>query len=221
MDRYRRIHEILSRLAAARAPVPTRRLLEELECSRHTLYRCIETARTSTGAPVVYDVAAKGWKLDPAGGDFQLPALWFGPGEVLLLLSLRGILERLAPGFLRAELKPFEARLKSLLDDKHLGAARLQERVKLIPAEDRETPSGALRTCAEALAARRRLRLRYHGRERDAVTERVVSPQHLVRYRDAWHLDAHQWGHILLSSSMVSAISSQREGDDMVRWGVF
>ena len=39
-------------------------------------------------------------------------------------------------------------------------------------------------------AQRRKLRLRYHGRERDDITERTVSPQRIAHYRDNWYLDA-------------------------------
>ena len=42
---------------------------------------------------------------------------------------------------------------------------------------------------ASATLQRRKLRLRYHGRERDDITERTVSPQRIVHYRDNWYLD--------------------------------
>jgi predicted DNA-binding transcriptional regulator YafY len=40
---------------------------------------------------------------------------------------------------------------------------------------------------------RRRLRLRHYSRERDQQSDRDVSPQRLVHYRDNWYLDA--WCH--------------------------
>jgi predicted DNA-binding transcriptional regulator YafY len=43
---------------------------------------------------------------------------------------------------------------------------------------------------ASATLQRRKLRLRYHGRGRDDLTERTVSPQRIVHYRDNWYLDA-------------------------------
>ena len=45
-----------------------------------------------------------------------------------------------------------------------------------------------------ATAWRRRLDVRYLGRERNAETARVLSPQRLVHYRDNWYLDA--WCHL-------------------------
>jgi proteasome accessory factor C len=43
---------------------------------------------------------------------------------------------------------------------------------------------------ASATLQRRKLRLRYHGRGRDDITERTVSPQRIAHYRDNWYLDA-------------------------------
>ncbi len=39
-----------------------------------------------------------------------------------------------------------------------------------------------------------RVRIRYHGRNRDAVSERKVSPQRLMYYRDNRYLDV--WCHL-------------------------
>src|SRR5690606_30680356 len=36
-----------------------------------------------------------------------------------------------------------------------------------------------------------KVRMGYHGRERDRLTERTVSPQRLVHYRENWLLDAY------------------------------
>jgi len=44
---------------------------------------------------------------------------------------------------------------------------------------------------ASATLQRHRLHIVYHGRERDRATERVVSPQRIVHYRDNWHLDGY------------------------------
>jgi predicted DNA-binding transcriptional regulator YafY len=47
---------------------------------------------------------------------------------------------------------------------------------------------------AAATLQRRKVRMTYHGRERNRSTERVVSPQRLVHYRDNWLMDA--WCHL-------------------------
>ncbi len=193
MDRYRRVNELLAMLDASPRPVGTKRLLEELECSRYTLYRAVQEASGLVGAPIVYDDAAKGWRMDAREKPFKLPRVWFSPTDLFILMTLCETIGKLTPGLLRAELDPFKAALDKVLGDKELGASSLLERIKFIPIEERNAPPDILRACAEALLRRRRLEIAYEGRQRPGLKSRVVSPQHLVHYRDAWYLDA--WCH--------------------------
>ncbi len=62
------------------------------------------------------------------------------------------------------------------------------------------------RAVAGAVLGRRRLRMVYHGRARDEITEREVSPQRLVHYRDNWYLDAWDHGKRALRSFAVERI---------------
>ena len=66
--------------------------------------------------------------------------------------------------------------------------------MRLAPIGRRLPDPDVFRRVADALARRRWLRIRYHGRARNAETERAVSPQRLVHYRDNWYLDA--WCHL-------------------------
>jgi proteasome accessory factor C len=43
---------------------------------------------------------------------------------------------------------------------------------------------------ASATLQRRRLWIEYHARSTDAVTDRNLSPQRIVHYREGWYLDA-------------------------------
>src|SRR5207249_137314 len=44
-------------------------------------------------------------------------------------------------------------------------------------------------TVASATLQRHKLRIRYHSRSKDEITERLISPQRLIHYRDNWYLD--------------------------------
>ena len=48
-------------------------------------------------------------------------------------------------------------------------------------------------TVAGALLQRNRLHITYHGRGNDQTSQREISPQRLIHYRDNWYLDA--WCH--------------------------
>jgi len=67
------------------------------------------------------------------------------------------------------------------------------KRVKLIGTARRRVPSRFFETVGSALTQRQRLALRYRKRSDRSISERTVSPQRLVHYRNTWYLDA--WCH--------------------------
>ena len=80
-----------------------------------------------------------------------------------------------------------------LLETQDRPTAEVMRRVRILPQAARRAEPARFQLVAHALLTRRRLRMRYHGRARNAPTERTVSPQRLVHYRDNWYLDA--WDH--------------------------
>ena len=57
-------------------------------------------------------------------------------------------------------------------------------------------------TVSSAVLGRKRLKIRYHSRSQNEETEREISPQRLVHYRDNWYLDA--WCHLRKGLRMFS-----------------
>lgn len=127
------------------------------------------------------------------GERFELPGLWFSPDELHALLSIQQLLSRLGPGLLERELQPLRDRIERVLAHQRPGGSDIAERIRFLPVAIRRLDGGVFRACASAVLQRRRLRLNYHGRSRDAASERTVSPQRLTHYRDNWYLDA--WCH--------------------------
>src|SRR5215831_9879351 len=66
-------------------------------------------------------------------------------------------------------------------------------RVKLISTARRRVPSRHFELLGSALVQRKRVWLRYFKRSDRSTSEREVSPQRLVNYRNTWYLDA--WCH--------------------------
>ncbi|MCK7468120.1 MAG: WYL domain-containing protein [Desulfosudis oleivorans] len=69
----------------------------------------------------------------------------------------------------------------------------IARRIRILPQAARHAEPAAFRQVAHTLLERHRLHFRYDGRSRAETTERTVSPQRLVHYRDNWYLDA--WDH--------------------------
>jgi predicted DNA-binding transcriptional regulator YafY len=107
---------------------------------------------------------------------------------------MQQLLSNLQPGLLEPHVAPLLSRLRSLLDVGEHSPESVEQRIRVIhlASRSRELPHFPL--VASALLKRLRLKIRYRGRERDETTEREISPQRLVHYRDNWYLDA--WCHL-------------------------
>lgn len=189
LDRPFKLHNILKQ---AQHPVSFAFLQEQLECSRATVHRLIRDLRSILQAPIEYDRTAGGYYY--AGDDgYELPGLWFNASELQALLAAEQLLSQVQPGLLESHLDPVRERIRAILRLKHLGGAQVSRRVRILGMAVRGPDPEHFRILAHAVIQRKRLRITYHSRSYDTVTERFLSPQRLVHYRDNWYLDA--WDH--------------------------
>ena len=195
MDRTERFYKI-DQLLRERGCVPRRVLLTELEVSAATFKRDLEYMRERLHAPIVWDAERGGYRLADGGKSgprYELPGLWFNPGEVHALLTMQHLLSNLEPGLLSGHVEPLMARLRALLGSGDHSAEEIEKRVRILHMAARRGELKHFEAIGSALLARRRLRIAHYNRQRDETTEREVSPQRLVHYRDNWYLDA--WCH--------------------------
>jgi len=196
LDRFDRIYALHRQLAGRRVPVSEKELEAALECSRATVIRTIGAMRNFLNAPIEYDRERNGYHYATAAASepWELPGLWFSASELQALLALEHLLADLSPGLLADELGPFRQRIETLLNRQDLGTGELYRRLRMLGMGRRVVNQALFRAVTSALAERRQLELGYRSRSRDQSTERVVSPQRLVHYRDNWYLDA--WCHL-------------------------
>jgi len=214
MDLFDRIYELDRILRRARTPVSRAALQERLECSRATVGRIISEARACIGAPIEYDHRIGGYCYAASeDGPWELPGLWFNASELYALLAAHHLLANAQPGLLEGDLTPLLARIERILAARGLGHHEAARRIRILRMAARRTDQQHFRTVAGALVARRRLLMRYHGRARDAVTERQISPQRLTHYRENWYLDAWDHGVRALRSFSVDRIQAARVMD--------
>ena len=196
MDRTERFYRIRQLLAGS-AVVPFSAFLERLEVSRATVKRDLEYMRNRLNTPIVWDRDAGGYHFDRslrAGAQYELPGLWFTAPEMHALLTMQHLLAGLdAGGLLGPHIEPLIARLNALLGTADADAKELRKRVRIFGVGARKAPIEHFEKVGSALLRRKRLQLTYYVRDRDEVTEREVSPQRLVHYRENWYLDA--WCH--------------------------
>jgi predicted DNA-binding transcriptional regulator YafY len=194
MERYERIVTLHRILKAARYPVSLQRLLDELACSRATLYRDVAFLRDALGAPIESDPELHGFRYSRDEGErFELPGLWLNSDELKALMALQQLLPRGDAELISGALEPLKPRIDALLKEQAGGREWPINRVRVIQSGSRRFDQAVFRAVAGAVLERKRLAFRYRARSTDEVADREVSPQRLTHYRDNWYLDA--WDH--------------------------
>src|SRR5206468_1504208 len=79
-------------------------------------------------------------------------------------------------------------------------------RIRVFQPERRTAPTGHFGIVATAVLKRSRLWIRHYNRKDDRETEREISPQRLVHYRDNWYVDGYSHMREALRSFAVDAI---------------
>ena len=198
MNRTERLYKI-DQLICDRKVVSFDALRESLEVSTATLKRDLQYLRDRLNAPIVWDRDMGGYHYErgnaPAGSQFELPGLWFNASEIHALLTMQHLLATLDQGgLLGPHIQPLMARLNGLLGTADNTAEEIRKRVRIIGIGARRMQLHHFEKVGSALLRRKRLIITYHARGKNEITEREVSPQRLVHYRENWYLDA--WCHL-------------------------
>lgn len=214
MDRTERFHKI-DQMISGRQVVTFDAFLEALEVSPATLKRDLQYLRDRLHAPIIWDRETGGYRYEkgnaPAGSQFELPGLWFNSSEIHALLTMQHLLATLDQGgLLGPHVQPLMARLNGLLGTADNTAEEIRKRVRIIGVGARHMQLHHFEKVGSALLHRKRLFITYRARGKNETTEREVSPQRLVHYRENWYLDA--WCHLrreLRSFSVDSILKAE------------
>jgi predicted DNA-binding transcriptional regulator YafY len=175
--------------------------------------------RSSFNAPIEYDREANGYRFGKprTGPRYELPGLWFNASEVLALLTMLQMLTSLQPGLLDGQVSPLVERLRAILGSGDHSWQEVEKRIRILMPGRREGKTDHFSILAAALLKRMRLKIIHYNRKEDRESEREVSPQRLVHYRDNWYLDAYCHTKQALRSFAVDAIRDARMLDTKAR----
>lgn len=217
MDRYERILALHRHLKSARYPVSLQTLMDDLACSRATLYRDIAFLRDALGAPLE-SLGDSGFRYDEKQAErFELPGLWLSSDELHALLAAHQMLTRTGQGVLSSALAPLKGRIDTLLAQQAGGRRWPVERVRVIASGVRRRDETAFRLVASSVLERRQLSFDYLARSTNQPSHRRVSPQRLTHYRDNWYLDAWDHDREALRSFSVDRITHAKLHDESAR----
>jgi predicted DNA-binding transcriptional regulator YafY len=200
MSQAARIRDFVAILENSRQPVSRARLMDELEISAATFKRDLDLLRDQMHAPIKwvpgeggrergYILEDKGW----SSGKLGLPKAWFSASEIYALLMIHELASHIGPGLLTEHLQPLITRVTLMLSAAEDTPEDVRARVRLLNSASKRSGSPHFEAVARAAVKRRRLKLLYFTRSRNDRSERVVSPQVIVHYKENWYLVA--WCH--------------------------
>jgi predicted DNA-binding transcriptional regulator YafY len=193
MSDLERLHRI-KYMIQARKCVPIQAFLDELEISKATFKRDLEYLRDRMNASIVFDRSEGGYRFDKpnAGEKIELPGLWFSEKEATALALMQHLLANLDQGgLIGPHIDPLMEIIDGIMGQSEVSAKELRKRIKVFGMSARKNSLENFEEIGNALFKRQRLQIEYYSKGKDETTNREVSPQRLIFYRDNWYLDAY------------------------------
>ena len=193
MSDLERLHRI-KYMIQARKCVPIQDFLDELEISKATFKRDLEYLRDRMNASIIFDRAEGGYRFDKpnAGEKIELPGLWFSEKEATALVLMQHLLDNLDQGgLISSHIDPLVEIIDGILGQSEVSAKELRKRIKVFGMSARKNSLENFQEVGNAVLKRQRLQIEYYSKGANETTNREVSPQRLIFYRDNWYLDAY------------------------------
>ena len=194
MDRFDRIYRLHGLLSAHRTPVALKQIMEQLECSKSTADRSIETLRDSLNAPLEYNREANGYfyNQQSLNKPYELPGLWFNSEELHGLLICQQILHNISPGILSEQIEALQQRINEMLSKENSPQPVIADKIQFTTVGRRLKDDSYFKRLATALFSKQQIHIQYHARGNNGEnSERIISAQKLIYYRDNWYLAAY------------------------------
>jgi predicted DNA-binding transcriptional regulator YafY len=194
MNRSERFYQI-DQLLSVHKVMSRQDLLDALEVSWATLKRDLAYMRDRLNAPIEFDRDAGGYRFGApsVGSKYELPGLWFSADETYALLTTHQLLCDLEPGLLAPHVAPLLSRLENILGQGELDYSQVANRIRLARIGKRRKNPAHFSAVSRALLERQQLKVQHYSREHDTHSDRTLSPQRLIFYRNNWYLEA--WCH--------------------------
>jgi predicted DNA-binding transcriptional regulator YafY len=94
-------------------------------------------------------------------------------------------------GLIGPHIEPLSAIIDGILGQSEATTKELRKRIKVLGMGSRKNSIENFSEIGAALLKRNRLNIQYYAKSKDEDTEREISPQRLIFYRENWYLDAY------------------------------
>jgi proteasome accessory factor C len=211
MENLHRLFILDRLLRSYRRPIPTETVLTKLECSHSTFKRLIQVLREQYDYPIVYSHQQKGYYYDHSKG-VQVSGLWFSTQELQALLIIRHMLQKVQPNLLNEYFHSLARQVNQLLACTGNNPEDIIKRIQIVPIAHQQIASEIFLPLSKATLEGFVMHIHYRDIQ-NQYSERDISPQRLIYYRNNWYLDA--WCHLRkdLRTFWVAGIQSLQVKD--------
>ena len=187
MNRIDRLFAILLNLQHKRR-VRAKDLAGQFEVSKRTIYRDM-SALNQMGVPIAA-MPGEGFELVEG---YYIPPLMFTENEAVAMMLGSRLLFQQAAGSLNRGADSALAKITVALPDQVRARAEALTNVIgfITPNEKFDLDNPQLLTLQKAIQERRVIHIRYHGYQKDDVTERDVEPHQLFYSDGIWYLEGY------------------------------
>jgi len=194
MNRTERFY-LIDKMLSERKVVSRQELIDELSISWATLKRDLAYLKDRFNAPIIHDREVGGYRFDTpgVGPKYELPGLWFNADETYALLAMHQMLSELEPGLLAPHVAPLLSRLEIIVGGDGRQFDDVSKKIRLARTGTRRKNPEYFGVVTRAILERKRIHIRHFNRPRNEYTERELSPQRMVFYRNNWYLEC--WCH--------------------------
>jgi len=193
MDRFDKIYRLHGLLSNRRTPLSLEQIKEQLECSKSTATRSIETLRDHLNAPLEYNRVANGYQYNQKSPckPYELPGLWFSSEELHGLLICQQILQNISPGILSEQIESLQQRINIMLSRENSPQPVIADKIHFPVVGRRLKDDSQFKRLATALFSNKQIHIQYQARGVNSKhSKRTLSAQKLIYYRDNWYLAA-------------------------------
>ena len=121
-----------------------------------------------------------------------MTGLWFSEKEATALVLMQHLLSSLDQGgLIGPHIEPLTAIIDGILGQSEASTKELRKRIKVLGMGSRKNSIENFSEIGAALLKRNRLVIKYYAKSKNEDTEREISPQRLIYYRENWYLDAY------------------------------
>ncbi len=191
MDHFDQVHQIYTMLKEARLPVSKKAMQEKLEVSLGTVKNRLAELRDRYDAPIVYCAKYRGYRF--SDDKYELKGVWFSQNELFALLTVEQQLETLEPGLISEQLKQFKQKALKLMQQQ-IPETEINQRLRILSIHNKQLDCENFAATAKATLSRKKLHILHQRHSDQRISERDISPQRLVYYKNNWYVDA--WCHL-------------------------